>query len=105
MIYSENVELIKFIKKKLIEKFRMKDLGQIKMYLGININYDCNENVMTLDQRGYIESLARKYEIENAKLYDTPMEQNLKCEPTLSASNDIKYRNQIGGLHQILATR
>ena len=76
----------------------MKDLGQIKTYLGININYDCNENIMSLDQKDYIESLARKYAIENAKLYDTLMEQNFKCEPALSASNDIKYRNLIGAL-------
>ena len=67
LICSKNVELIKFIKKKLIEKFRMKDLGQIKKYLGININYDYNQNVMTLEQRDYIESLERKYEIENTK--------------------------------------
>ena len=53
---------------------------------------------MTLDQWDYIESLAGKYEIENAKLYETPMEQILKCEPALSASNYIKYRNLIGAL-------
>ena len=43
-------------------------------------------------------SLARKFEIENAKLYPTPMEQNLKFEPALSVSNDIKYRNLMGAL-------
>ena len=76
----------------------MKDMGQIKTYLGININYGYNNNIMTLDQKDYMESLARKYDIENTKLYATPMKQNLKCEPALSASNDIKYRNLIGAL-------
>ena len=50
LICSKNVELIEFIKKKLIEKFRMKDLGHIKTYLGININYDCNENSLEIYQ-------------------------------------------------------
>ena len=67
-------ELIDFIKKKLSVKFRIKDMGQIKTYLGININYGYNNNIMTLDQKDYIESLARKYDIENARLYVTPME-------------------------------
>lgn len=81
-----------------MEKFQIKDMGEIKVYLGINIEYDYKKNVMTLDQKTYIESLARKYRIENAKLYATPMEQSLKCEPAQSASVDIKYRNLIGAL-------
>lgn len=81
-----------------MERFQIKDMGEIKVYLGINIEYDYKKNVMTLDQKTYIESLARKYRIENAKLYATPMEQSLKCEPAQSASVDIKYRNLIGAL-------
>ena len=42
--------------------------------------------------------MAKKYGIENAKLYHTPMEQNLSLEPSQSASNDIQYRNLIGAL-------
>ena len=33
---------------------------------------------MTLSQQKYIESLAVKYNLVNARLYDTPMETNLK---------------------------
>lgn len=98
LICSKNRKLIECIKGKLAVKFRMKDMGQIKTYLGINIEYDCEKKIMTLDQKNYIESLAKRYEIENAKLYATPMEQNLKCEPALSVSNDIRYRNLIGAL-------
>lgn len=56
---------------------------------------------MTLDQSNYIESLARKYNIIEAKLYYTPMEQNLSLEPGQPASNDLKYRNLIGALSYI----
>ena len=55
----------------------MKDLGEVKTYLGINIKYDYKNGEMTIDQRDYIELLAKKYGIENAKLYHTPMKQNL----------------------------
>ena len=80
------------------ERFQMKDLGKISMYLGINIEYDEKNNEMYLDQRKYIESLTRKYQIEEAKLYKTPMEQNLKLEPAEESNEKIKYRNLIGAL-------
>ena len=76
----------------------MKDLGEIKNYLGIEVKYDYENNVMSLSQESYIESLAVKYKIENSKLYDTPMEVNLKLEPAQEASSDIRYRNLIGAL-------
>ena len=52
---------------------------------------------MTLIQTKYIESLGVKYKLENAKLYDTPMETNLKLEQA-SEIETIKYRNLIGEL-------
>ena len=76
----------------------MKDLGKVSVYLGINIEYDEKKNEMTLDQEKYIESLARKYQIEQAKLYETPMEQNLKLEPAQAIDEHLKYRNLIGAL-------
>jgi len=62
------------IKDKLSEKFKMKDLGEVRTYLSINIKHDRNKNEITLDQREYIESLARKYDIIDSKDYHTLME-------------------------------
>ena len=98
LICGKNKKKIDEIKIKLSNKFAMKDLGEVKTYLGITIKYDYKNGEMTLDQKDYIESLANKYGIENAKLHYTPMEQNLSLEPSQSASNDIKYRNLIGAL-------
>jgi Reverse transcriptase (RNA-dependent DNA polymerase). len=76
----------------------MKDLGEVKSYLGISINYDYVKNVMTLSQECYIESLAEKYKIKQSKLYSTPMEVNLQLETAQDVSHDIMYRNLIGAL-------
>lgn len=76
----------------------MKDLGEVKTYLGINIDYNIKKEQMTLNQKDYIESLAYKYDIINTKLSHTPMEENLSSLPTQTASNDLKYRNLIGAL-------
>ena len=86
------------IKDLLFKRFQMKDLGEIKTYLGININYECEKGKMTLDQTSYILSVAQKYEIGNSKLYTTPMEQNLKLEIAKLTCEKIQYRNLIGAL-------
>ena len=74
LICGKTVRKINEIKNKLSYKFSMKDLGEVKTYLGININYDYKNGKMTMDQSNYIESLARQYNIENSKLFNTPME-------------------------------
>lgn len=98
LIACKNKEKLNKIKSMLSKRFQLKDMGNIKTYLGINIEYDIRQNKMTLDQETYIKSLAREFGIENSKLYSTPMEQNLKCTPAQFASDDLKYRNLIGGL-------
>lgn len=98
LICCKNKKKIVEIKKLLSNRFRMKDMGKVKYYLGINIEHDYETNVMTLDQKSYIESLAKKYQIENSKLYSTPMENNLKVEQATVVSDDIQYRNIIGAL-------
>ena len=42
--------------------------------------------------------LTRKYQIDQAKLYETPVEQNLKLEPAQEINEYLKYRNLIGAL-------
>ena len=78
-----------------MKKFKIKDLGEIKEYLGINVDYDYHKCEIKLSQSKYIESLANKYQLQNNKLYSTPMETNLKIEKAESCEYDIKYRNLI----------
>jgi hypothetical protein len=98
LICGKNKAKLNDIKSLLSKRFQMKDLGEVKNYLGINIDYDNEKGKMTLDQSNYIETLANKYDIKNSKLYSTPMEQNLKLEPAQSACEGIKFRNLIGAL-------
>ena len=76
----------------------MKDLGKVKVYLGINVEYDYRNCDMKLLQTKYIESLTNKYQLQDNRLYSTPMETNLKIEEAEICELDIKYRNLIGAL-------
>ena len=37
----------------------MKDIGQVKNYIGIEIEYNYNQDILILRQKYYIESLAK----------------------------------------------
>lgn len=82
-----------------MERFIMKDLGKVESYIGIDIDiYNDQRSKMMLSQTKYIEPLAEKYNLESAKLYDTPMGANLKLEQSAENDERIKYRNLIGQL-------
>lgn len=102
LICCKNMSVINVLKQKMFSRFKMKDLGKIKNYIGIEVNYNI-ESHMLLNQTKYIESLSEKFEITDAKLYSTPMEVNLKLEKTDSLNTSIKYRNLIGALLYISA--
>ena len=94
--------MINEIKESLMKRFSIKDLGKVENYIGINIDYSKDRSKMTLSQTKYIESSAVKYNLENAKLYDTPMEANLKLEQAREIEESTKYRNLIRELLYII---
>lgn len=98
LLFSHDLEQIKRVKHLLNKKFNMKDLGRIKQYLGIEINYKPEEKKLSLSQSGYIEGLAEKYNVKDSKYVNTPMEINLKLEPAEHCETNLKYRNLIGAL-------
>jgi len=107
LICSKSTEKIAKVKAKLKKRFKMKDMGKVKSYIGIEIKVKrLDKTVLTLTQEEYITSLANRYKIIKSKLYDTPMETKLKLEPAKEINPDIMYRNLIGALLYIaLGTR
>jgi hypothetical protein len=79
------------LKTALVNKFKIKDLGQIKQCLGmrVNIQKDC----ITVDQEQFVEKILKRFDMSDCHGSDTPMEVNLKLEKGLSNS-DKKYPYQ-----------
>ena len=64
LICRKDEKKIQRIKKILSDRFKMKDLGEINEYQGINVKYDYIDGKMKLSQEKYIESLATKFQIK-----------------------------------------
>jgi len=61
LICSKAQNLINDVKIKLSNQFKMKDIGKVKNYIGIEIEYDYqNKNKITLSQEAYTESLVKR---------------------------------------------
>lgn len=98
LICCKNIKKVKDVKQILSNRFNMKDIGKVNNYIGITIDYEPKKGIMTLSQEKYIDSLAKKYDLEYAKLYNTPMETNLKLDPAIQIDETIQFGNLIGEL-------
>lgn len=95
------------IKKRLMGKFEMKDLNEIKFFLGMRINYDLKNHKVELCQRQYLMNLLKRFGMENCKEIATPVECGLKLKVDKSVQPiDKPYRELVGCLmYAMLATR
>lgn len=73
MIFSSNGTMCTKLKNDLQAHFKMKDLGEVKSLLGMNITRNVNGSI-SIDQRHYIETVLRRFKMENCNPVASPME-------------------------------
>ena len=108
LIFSNDEQLKDAIKDKLSSTFRMKDLGPAASCLGIRIV--CKENSVTLDQEAYINSILRRFNMQDAKAVTTPMnaaekltkEMSPKTAEETERMQKIPYQEAVGCLMYLL---
>ena len=69
---------IQHIKARLAEEFDMKDLGNLRYFLGMEITR--NDYAISVSQRKYTLDLLKETDIMASKPTDTPMDSNVKLE-------------------------
>lgn len=98
IIFSNNNEEKNLLIKVLSENFKIKDLGEIKKCLGLNITRDNIKHEIRINQKDYILKLLDKFSMAEAKTVSTPIEANLKLEKGLTCDETIPFRCLIGSL-------
>ena len=68
---STNASLCKEISKLMHDEFKMSMMGELKFFLGIQIN-QCKD-VVYVHQTKYAEELLKKFKLEACKVMNTPM--------------------------------
>lgn len=84
------------ILKDLQKYFGLKDLGNLKSYLGLQIN--CCDNYVNISQKTYILTLLKNFNMTNCKTAKTPLAHRKLEKPSNGESIIAPYQNLIGCL-------
>ena len=79
-------EIEKF-KSMVSKKFKVKDLGILKKIVGINIEY-LRDGSMLIHQKNYIDKIVSKFNLNECRPIDIPIEPNHKLSLNLEDEND-----------------
>lgn len=98
-VFSNFPEETSFLKSTLNSQFKLKDLGEARHCLGMNICRNHETGIITLDQTNYIDQILARFNMSNCKPASTPLEVNPDCNVQVGICNkDIPYQQAIGSL-------
>src|SRR5438046_9259401 len=100
LIISENDDDLVEVKRRLMEKFEMKDLGVARKFLGMEIEYS-DDGSIKLHQDQYIQGLFQCHGMQDCNPVITPLDTSIKLVKTTDAkaTDDQKeYQSIVVGL-------
>lgn len=113
-IAATSTDLVHEFKDSVRKHFEISDLGELHWLLGIEIKRQREQRTLHISQRSYIDSLVRRYNLEDAKPVSIPLETNHNLSSSQSPSTphehaqmrDVPYREAVGSLmYASLGTR
>ncbi|WJX20513.1 hypothetical protein P8452_10060 [Trifolium repens] len=105
VLTGSDLHLMNLVKDLLHKHFKIKDLGRLKYFLGIEVAR--SKKGIFLCQRQYALDIISDSGLTASKPVDFPMEQNLKLSPSdgIILSDPAPYRRLVGRLIYLTATR
>ena len=103
-----SLNVLNKIKEKLCTEFLMTDLGELKFFLGIQIERNRAARTISLSQETYVKGVLEKFGMTDAKGLTVPMDHSvhLKLSTIADAPSTLSYRSMIGSLmFAMIATR
>jgi len=105
LLVANSMQLLNDVKAKLMQEFKMRDLGDLQYFLGIKITR--NEGVLHMSQGSYLRKVLKKFKMDNCASVNTPITSRAFQESQSPSINGQKpYRELIGSLmYACIATR
>lgn len=95
IIAANNESVLKNVKRMLAERFKMKDMGKLKHFLGID--FEQADDVLKMSQERFVKKVLDRFGMQDCKSRETP------CEPKLVYTENAgkmqeprKYREAVG---------
>ena len=109
IIAGKNTEDIDEVKRQLKEAFEMKDLGELKYFLGMQVHRNRQKRQIHINQSGYINTVLEKFGLLECNPVSTPIATGTKlCKATADEIMDDpkEYQSIVGSeMYPMLCTR
>ena len=97
IIAASNEKILKEVKGMLSAKFKMKDLGRLKHFLGIDFNQ--SDGCVKMSQEKYVNKILERFDMQNCRPRETPCDQKLDYTENAVKMDDVRmYREAVGSL-------
>ena len=102
IIASSNLESLTEVKRNLASRFKMKDLGVLSWFLGIE--FTCGNGTIKMSQTKYIERILARFNMKNCKPRSSPCEvsSNKICSDDSAPVDSRVYREIVGSLVYVM---
>ena len=103
LISSSNKNDLISVKNAMAKRFKIKDLGLLKWYLGVEFKY--SKNSISMSQENFIEKVLEKFNMQDAKTKSLPCDvgfNKFDCSESKPLENPTLFRAIIGSLVYIL---
>ena len=105
IIAGKGLKGVNEIKHQLAQSFKMSDLGDIKVCLGIQIERDRKNRTLTISQPKYAQKILNRFKMADSKPIATPIEPGASTESEEPADK-VQYQQAVGSLmYLMLGTR
>ena len=84
ILAANNEKQLKQVKEDLSNKFDIKDLGELKYFLGIKVEQNKESGSIWIGQPAYTENLLKRLGMQDSKPTSTPVEVSSKLKPAPS---------------------
>lgn len=105
LVVSRSLSLVEELKRRFVNEFEMTDAGEVRSFLGMKVERDVEKRILRISQRVFLESLLRRFNMQDCKPVSTPIECQLRLQRGKQAEQtDKPYRELVGCLMYVALT-
>ncbi len=97
------------IKEELSQKFEMKDLGELHFFLGMEVERNCDERLLRINQIKYLKEILKRFQMEECKRIGVPLDPKVKLQRNANGNDESKgfpYQQAVGSfMYAMLCTQ
>lgn len=102
ILAASHGQILKSVKEMLGAKFKIKDLGKLRHFLGIDFAQTKGE--VKMNQKRYISKILERFEMTHCKPRVTPCEMKMKFDSEGEATDSKKYCEVVGSLIYLMTS-